>query len=146
MLHDFSDSQTKSNRQKMNNIWVIHVEFISQLMQTELVHDLAGHHISQVLQCCSKSRCRQWNQQQRSLAATLNIWSMDPPPFSLVSCHKFSGPCLASFFLITAYSWRTAKSTEKVILVQKGFWSGTLSSLFSAGLWSSIVFNCSQLF
>lgn len=31
MLHDFSDSQTKSNRQKMSSIQVSHVDFISWL-------------------------------------------------------------------------------------------------------------------
>lgn len=106
------------------------------------VHDLAGHPILQLSQCCSKGRRRKWNQQQRKLAATLNIWSTDPPQ-SVQAATSAVVPAWL-FFLITAYSWRTVKSPEKVTLVQKGFWSGTFSLLFSTGLWSSIVFNCSQ--
>lgn len=60
------------------------------------------------------------------------------PPFSPVSCRKFSGPCLA-FFADYGLQLKDSQSPRQVILVQRGFWSGTLSSFFSAELCSSIV-------
>lgn len=54
-----------------------------------------------------------------------------------MSCHKFSDPYL-DFFADYSLELTDSQSPKKVILVQRGFWSGILS-YFSAGLFNSFV-------